>query len=158
MIEYERKSTMSTSVNLPVSEQLYTVIMHHTQVVDYGYSVEDLASGRAIPLSGARIDIAFEGRIEGPNLNGTVAGVDFGVVRADGRFQLNIQATITTDDGERIALHADGIFRPGDGAVRENVTLTTASPKYAWVNQLQIWATGSADMGKREVRLQGYVA
>jgi hypothetical protein len=148
----------NTHVTLPVSEQLYAATLHHTHVVDYGYSVDDLASGRAIPLSGARIDIAFEGRIDGPNLKGTIAGVDFGLVRADGRFQLNIQATITTDDGERIAFYADGIFRPGDGAVRENVTLTTASPKYAWVNQLQIWATGSADMGKREVRLQGYIA
>jgi hypothetical protein len=143
---------------MPVSEQLYTATMHHTQVVDYGYSVEDLAGGRPIPPSGARIDIAFEGRIDGPNLKGTIVGVDFGSLRADGRFQLNIQATITTDDGERIALYADGIFRPDDGAVRENVTLTTASPKYAWVNQLQIWATGSADMGKREVQLQAYIA
>lgn len=149
---------MNTTTTMPVSEHLYDVFLRHTSVRDYGYSVQDLAEGRPIPPAGARIDIAFEGRVEGPNINGTIAGIDYGWLRADGRFQLNIQATITTDDGERIAFQADGIFRPGDGAVRENVTLTTASPKYAWVNQLQVWATGYADMGKREVRLQGYSA
>lgn len=154
----ETTAMMEATATMPVAEHLYDVMLRHTRIIDYGYSVEDFASGRPIPPQGARIDMMVEGVIEGPRLRGTFVGVDFGELRADGRFQLNIQATITTDDGERIAFFADGIFRAADGAVRENVTLKTASPRYAWVNQLQIWATGVADVSQREIRLKGYIA
>ena len=143
---------------MPVQEFLYEAVLQHTRVSDYGFSVEDIMQGRPLPPAGARIDIAFEGTIEGPRFRGTIVGEDFGIVRADGRFDLNIQAAITTDDGARIALFADGIYRPEDGAVRENITLTTAAPQYAWVNALQVWATGLANMEKHEVRLKGYAA
>lgn len=149
---------MTTNVTMPVAEHLYDATFHHTSFVDYGYTLEDLASGRAIPPQGAQFDIGFEGVIEGPRLKGTLVGVDYGILRADGRFDLNLHATITTDDGAQIALAATGIFRPADGAVREAVKLTTAAPKYAWVNQLQIWVRGIADIQKREIRLQAYAA
>jgi hypothetical protein len=87
--------------------------------------------------------------IAGPRLKGTIVGVDYVEVRADGRFQLNIQATITTDDGASIALVADGVAIPSSGALvplRKNVQMTTAVPHYTWVNQLYIWVRGSADM------------
>jgi hypothetical protein len=119
---------------MPVSERLYAATLHHTRVVDYGYSVDDLANGRVIPPSGARIDIAFEGRIEGSNLKGTIVGVDFGSLRADGRFQINIQATIITDDGATIALVAGGVANPSGGPIvrlRKHAQMTTAAPEYA---------------------------
>ena len=130
---------------------------------NYGFSLHDLNSGIAPPPSGARFDIVFEGRLEGEKINGTLTGVDFGEVRADGRFDLNIQAEITTDDGEKIALSAIGTFsdvdpETGQGQVRENVTLTTTSPAYCWVNQLQVWVTGTSNIHTGELRLQGYVA
>ncbi len=38
------------------------------------------------------------------------------------------------------------------GELRENVTLTTAEPGYAWVNSLQIWAGGTVDLAKGEAQ------
>lgn len=149
---------MITHITMPVAEHLYDATFHHTSILDYGYTLEDFANGRPIPPQGAQFDIGFEGVVEGPRLRGTLVGVDYGVLRADGRFDLNLHATITTHDGEKIALSATGIFRPADGAVRENVTLTTASPRYAWVNQLQIWVRGIADIQKREIKLEAYIA
>jgi hypothetical protein len=67
-------------------------------------------------------------------------------MRADGCIDLDIRATIETDDGCRNALAADGVASPQAGgpvmSLRENVRLTTAAEKYAWVNARQIWAVG----------------
>lgn len=58
-------------------------------------------------------------------------GVDYLRLRADGRIDLDIRATIETDDGQRISLSADGvgIAHPGNPVadLSENVRLTTAS-------------------------------
>ena len=62
------------------------------------------------PAEGARFDVYFEGPITG-KLNGTVKGVDYLHIRADGRCQLNIHAEITTEDGKKISLAADGDCR-----------------------------------------------
>ena len=40
--------------------------------------------------------------------------------------------------------------------LRENVTLTTNHPEYAWVNPLQVWGPGTVDVAKGEVRIKGY--
>ena len=57
-------------------------------------------SGQAPPPGeGARFDVYFEGPITGAKLRGSVKGVDYLHLRADGRFQLHIHAEITTDDG-----------------------------------------------------------
>ena len=42
--------------------------------------------------------------------------------------------------------------------VRENVALTTSYPEYSWVNAIQIWGTGTADLAKGEVQLKAYAA
>ena len=42
------------------------------------------------------------------------------------------------------------------GELRENVTLTTSEPDYAWVNPLQIWGPGTCDLAKGEVHISGY--
>ena len=69
---------------------------------------------------------------------------------------------ITTDDGKKIALYADVVAHftegPPVGDLRENVTMTTSEPDYAWVNPLQIWARGTVDLAKGEAHVTGYVA
>jgi len=86
----ERRATM------PVREHLYTATLRLTGITEYGISLQDIYSGSApIPPQGVRIDLPFEGVIEGPKLNGTIRGVDFGEMRADGRFDLNLQAEAT---------------------------------------------------------------
>jgi hypothetical protein len=155
---------MSRPITMPVTEQLYEARLQLTAITEYGVSLNDVLSGQIeLPPQGARFDLAFQGELRGERLTGTIKGVDFGLVRADGRFDLNIQAEITTDDGEKIAFSADGIFtapdaQTGIGQVRENVRLTTASSKYAWVNPLQIWATGGSNISTGQLQIRAYVA
>lgn len=136
---------------------LYEARLNHTNIVDFGYAIEEASQPNAsLPPEGARFDIYVAGTIEGPRLSGRFEAVDYGVLRADGRFMLDLYGVITTDDGERVSLYADGIFRPENGDVFENVQLKSSSPKYAWVNRLHVWARGTADMQKREVRIRAY--
>ena len=128
-----------------------------------GVSLEALLSGTtSLPPAGARLDIAFEGTVRGPKLNGTASGIDYIHVRADGRFQLHIHAQITTNDGEHVAFFADGIAVLEPGArvaqLHENGSFITASPRYAWLNQVQVWGQGTVDPVKGEVRIKAYAA
>jgi Protein of unknown function (DUF3237) len=151
---------MSDQAQLP-GELLYEYAPDFTQVVEYGTSAEAVFSGQTPPpAEGARIDVYFEGPITGSKMKGTVKGVDYLHIRADGRIQLNIHAEITTEDGKKIAVAADGVGIPQEGSpvflLRENVTLTSNHPEYAWVNPLQIWAPGTVDVVKGEIRIKGY--
>ncbi len=148
---------------IEVGEQLYEYTVKFTRLTEYGISMESLMAGRVTPPpEGARFDVAFEGSSPGPKLKGDVIGIDYVQVRADGRFQLHIHAEITTDDGEKIALFADGVALPREGStvadLRENVTLSTSSKSYSWVNHLQVWATGTVDLAEQVVKIKGYSA
>jgi len=81
-------------------------------------------------------------------------------IRADRRVDLDIKAQITTDDGEKIALATSGvgISQPGSATLlRQNITLSTASELYSWVNPLQIWGIGSVDFGTGTVNVTAYL-
>jgi hypothetical protein len=121
-----------------------------------------LAGEVAPPSEGARFDVWFEGSSLGPKLKGTVKGVDYLHIRADGRFQLDIRAEITTEEGHKISLRADGVCLPQENSpiseLRENVTLFTSSDEYRWVNPLQIWGTGTVDLAEQVVHVKGYIA
>ena len=131
------------------------------KIVDYGVSFETLlAENATLPPEGARFDAYFDGTLDGPKLKGTISCVDYIHVRSDGRIQLHIHGEITTDDGERISLFADGISTRREGTHfyhNENVTLVTSSPKYSWVNQLQLWASGDIDAPRGVVNVTAYV-
>jgi hypothetical protein len=147
---------------IEVGDLLYDYTVNLTGVTDYGVTLESLMAGAAPPPEGARFDVRFEGSSSGPKLKGTASGIDYIRVRADGRFELHIHAEMTTEDGHRIALFADGVGLPQPGSpivqLRENATLFTCSKKYAWVNALQVWGTGTADMLQRVVHIKGYAA
>jgi uncharacterized protein DUF3237 len=150
-----------TSSTIAVSELIYEVTVNLTKITEYGVSLEAIVSGQsAPPPEGARIDVAFDGTANGPKLKGSITGVDYLHIRADGRVQLHIHAEITTEDNEKIAFFGDGVALPEEGTgllqLRENVTLTTSSPAYAWVNPLQIWAIGTVDPAKGQVSVKGY--
>jgi hypothetical protein len=152
-----------TLTTITVGDQLYDLTVKFTKVTEFGVSMEALSSGEiSPPPEGARFDVAFEGVSRGPKLKGTVVGVDYLNVRADGRFQLHIHGELTTEDGEKIALFADGVSIPREGSsiidLRENVTLTTSSKAYAWVNNLQVWGQGTVDLAKQEAYVKGYSA
>jgi len=144
-------------------ELIYEYTVQFAQVVEYGISANAVFSGQMQPpAEGACFDVYFEGPITGPKMKGTVKGVDYLHIRADGRCQLNIHAEITTEDGKKIALAADGVAIPEEGSLvfqlRENVTLTTNHPEYSWLNPIQVWAPGTADVSKGEIRVKGYAA
>ncbi len=142
-------------------ELIYEYTIRLTGATSYGVPALDaLLSGVAdIPPQGARYDLAFQGPIVGQRLRGTVELTDYVHVRPDGRVQLHIHAEITTDDGKKIALYADGVAHftegPPVGELRENVTMTTSEPDYAWVNPLQIRALGTVRPGQRRGACHG---
>jgi hypothetical protein len=148
---------------IEVGELLYEYEVKITRLTEYGVAFASLAAGTAAPPpEGARFDVHFEGASAGPRLKGVVQGVDYLHVRADGRFALHIHAEITTDDGHKVSLHADGVALPQPGSpvsgLRENVTLFSSSSAYAWVNGLQVWGTGTVDLERQVVHIKGYAA
>ena len=92
-------------------ELIYEYTIQSTGATSYGVPALDaLLSGVAdIPPEGARYDLAFQGPIVGQRLRGTVELTDYIHIRPDGRVQLHIHAEITTEDGKKIALYADGV-------------------------------------------------
>jgi hypothetical protein len=101
---------MSDQTHPSMGELLYEYTPMVTQVVEYGASFEAIASRQVPPpAEGARVDVYFEGPVTGAKLSGSVRGVDYLKLRADGRFELDIYAEITTEDGKKIALAADGV-------------------------------------------------
>jgi Protein of unknown function (DUF3237) len=141
-------------------ELIYEYAPLVTNIVEYGTSAEAMFAGETPPPEGARLDLTLEGPIGGPKLNGTVKGTDYICFRADGKAQLHIHAEITTDHGKKIALFADGVAIGQQGSpvlrLRENVTLTTSEPDFAWLNSLQIWGVGTVDVSTGQVNLKGY--
>ena len=142
-------------------EKIYEYNLNITGMTDYGIPMDAILSGReTIPPQGARIDVAFEGQSSG-RLSGRVRGVDYLTMRADGRIDLHILASIETVDGSRIALYADGtaVPRAGDSVADlcENVRLTTSAANYAWVHARQIWAPGTVDLATGKIHIAAYM-
>jgi hypothetical protein len=144
-----------------MGELLYEYTLRLGAPVEYGGSLDAIVAGReAPPPAGLRVDLPFEGEASG-RVMGKIVGVDYLNIRADGRMELDLKATLTTPEGDKIALSADGVALPRKGSsrvdLRENVQLRSASPSWAWLNPLQVWAVGEADMAKGEVRIRGYL-
>jgi hypothetical protein len=142
-------------------EKIYEYDLDVTAMTDYGIPLPAILSGQtSVPPQGARIDVAFEGRASG-RLAGRVHGVDYLRVRADGRVDLDIRATIETEDGRRISLSADGVGAPRAtepvADLSENVTLGTAAADYAWVNARQIWGHGTVDFSTGKIHIDAYM-
>jgi hypothetical protein len=142
-------------------EKIYEYDLTITGVTDYGIPMDAILSGQVtIPPQGVRFDVAFEGRAEG-RLAGTVRGVDYARMRADGRMDLDIRATIETDAGHRIALSADGVAIPRAAEpvvdLFENVTLTTAIEECGWVNTRQVWGVGVVDLAAGTIHIAAFM-
>jgi Protein of unknown function (DUF3237) len=148
---------------IAVQEHIYDMAVQLTQIIDFGIDAQSLASGRTpMPPQGVRFDASFNGEMKGPKLRGKVAGTNYLQLRADGVGVINGHAVLTTEDGDRIAIHADGVQTREQGSpvyqYRENLTFYTASPKYSWVNRIQGWATGTGDLSSGKITMKGYTA
>lgn len=139
---------------------LFEEHLNLTDIRDFGYSWDDLNDPESpIPAEGARFDLDFAGSVEGPILSGRIKGTDYLTVRADGRFMLDIQAVVTTDDGVRLAVRESGVLNPtpdGIGHLRLNLTFTSHAPEYAWLNHMLIWAVGTVVQATGEIRVQAF--
>ena len=140
---------------------LFAIAYNVTGVEEFGGSFADLMQGKLdIPKEGFRANVGVEGPVSGPEFTGTAKGVDYVYVRADGRMQLDVKATITTDDGKNISFAADGIGIPqpdGTSKIVENATLFSSHPEYSHLNTIQIWGIGTVTTDMK-VLLKFYAA
>jgi hypothetical protein len=106
-----------------------------TKTVDFGLTPR-----------GHRRDVHFSGRLVGDDLSGTMEGIDYITVDADGRSLLNVWATITTEDGALISAHIEGFSEPETGVLRDTqIRLTTSHERYVWLCHKIIVGRGRAD-------------
>ncbi|HKK47416.1 MAG TPA: DUF3237 family protein [Balneolaceae bacterium] len=142
------------------TELLFEEQLILTNIVEYGIKWNDLVSGKIVPgPEGARFNLDFEGPVTGPKIKGKIKGTDYLEVRADGKFMLNIQAAILTDNEKSIAVREDGILYPGENGkahIQLNLQFTTHYPEYAWMNKIQGWAICEVDMLRGEVNVKVY--
>ncbi|ELR69487.1 hypothetical protein C900_05019 [Fulvivirga imtechensis AK7] len=126
-----------------------------TNVKEYGFSWERFASGKEpIPAEGLRFDIHFEGDVSGDLVAGTIKGVDYLTVRADGRLFLQLYAAITTNDGAVISVTESGIN--DNGHLRLNMDFHANDDRYRWLNHKHVWGLGTVNFETGEVKIKGY--
>ena len=142
-------------------ELIYEYTPRVTRIIEYGASAEAvLMRTSPPPKEGARLDLYLEGPVIAGRLQGTVTGVDYLNMRADGRAELHIHGHITLEDGKKVALEAGGVAVPeGESSIfqlREHVNLTSNDPALAWVNATEVWARGTVDVSTGQVHLRAY--
>jgi hypothetical protein len=77
------------------------------------------------------------GSFEGERLRGTVlSGADWVTAAADGTFELDLRATLETDDGALIHMSFTGVRDDVNHYFRTLPRFETAAPKYAFLNRL----------------------
>jgi len=150
---------MPPTATIPVGMHIGTIACRVIKTVEFGVSFGDFTANKvAPPPQGARFDVTVEGRFTGPTLNGIFTAVDYVSVRADGRVELHPHGAITTDDGANIAYFVEGVVystKESPFPIHLGIgTLSTASPEYSWVNDLEILSQGPMDLAKRELRLE----
>jgi hypothetical protein len=148
------------SANDALGELVYDAQLKIVDTVEHGASLQSILAGEvAIPPAGLRVDFIFEGTLHG-RVAGDIRGVDYVLMRPDGGAELDIRATVTTNDGIRIALSADGVTIPRPDSmvstIREGIRLTTASETYRWVNRLHIFGIGTVDVATGTIEVRAY--
>ena len=112
------------------------------------------------PIGERRIAKVTGGTFEGPELKGTIlpGGGDWLLMRADGSLQLDVRATLKTDDDALIYMTYRG-YRHGPADVMQRLNkgetvnpmeyyfriapfFETGAEKYAWLNRIVAVGTG----------------
>lgn len=116
----------------PTLEPLATLSATVTEMTVYGETPQ-----------GLRVDVSFEGRLRG-RIQGTMRGVDYTRIRGDGVLEIDVRASILTDDGARISAEIHGNLI--DGRIRDtSVTLLTGHPAYQWLHDRILVGRGWTD-------------
>ena len=115
----------------------------------------------AVPLGTRRTAPIGGGRFDGPRLRGTVlpeGSADWLLLRADGVLELDLRATLRTDDGALISMKSFGLRHgppdviaaigrgervdPSTYYFRTTPRFETAHPAYAFLNRIVAVASG----------------
>ena len=115
----------------------------------------------AVPLGTRRTAPIGGGTFEGPRLRGTVlpgGSADWLLLRADGVLEMDLRATLRTDDGALISMRSFGLRHgppdviaalgrgetvdPATYYFRTTPRFVTAHPAYAFLNRLVAVASG----------------
>jgi len=125
----------------------------------------------AAPAGNRQVFIVRGGTLAGPRLKGTLlpGGGDWALVRPDGAVQLDVRATVQTDDGALIYAAYSGLIIASPAVLGramggEDVPLSeyyfftnpmfqTAAEKYAWLNQTIAIGRGKIVPGGVEYRV-----
>lgn len=122
----------------------------------------------ATPEGHRLVILATGGHFEGPDLKGTVepnSGGDWGRIRPDGSFDLDVRACLRTDDdaliyvtyrgraafrdqeqmGRVLDFNSENPVDPSEYYFRTNPMFETSHPKYDWLNR--IVAIGKGKLG-----------
>lgn len=114
------------------------------------------------------------GRFNGPEMNGTLraVGADWLTIRRDGVGVLDVRATLETGDGALIYMTYSGITDLGEnghdnflqGQIPTRLQLRTvprfqsSHPDYAWLNRIQAFSVGEANLETSTVYYDVYAA
>jgi hypothetical protein len=114
----------------------------------------------ATPLGDRRDVVVTGGHFEGPKMRGVVlpGGSDWILARPDGALQLDVRATLQTDDGALINMTYRGVRHgpeevidrlnrgaavdPSEYYFRTAPFFETSAARYAWLNKIVAVATG----------------
>jgi hypothetical protein len=125
----------------------------------------------ATPQGMRQIFIVKGGTVEGPRINGKLlpGGGDWALVRSDGAVQLDVRATLQTEDGALIYGTYGGLIvaepaifgrllQGEDVPLNEyyfyiNPMFETGAPQYAWLNRLIAIGRGKVVPGGVEYRV-----
>ncbi|MCP3962597.1 MAG: DUF3237 family protein [bacterium] len=99
---------------------------------------------------GIRVDVSFEGRLSGM-VHGVMKGIDYSLVRGDDVIEIDVRASILTDDGASISAEIRGTML--DGEIRDtSVKLVTGHPAYQWLHDKIIVGKGRSVGDRLNVR------
>ena len=115
---------------LPGFKHLATLDGRLTEFIGYGETP-----------SGTRLDVHFEGRLEG-KISGNMKGIDYALIRPDYITELNVRGMIKTDDDALISVEITG-YLIGEGEILDAmVKFLTGNPKYQWLHNKIIVGKG----------------
>jgi len=126
------------------------------------------------PLGVRQVFIVKGGTFSGPRMRGAVlaGGGDWATIRPDGVLQLDVRATVQTDDGALVYAYYGGYIHPVSAAMRaaagEDLPLgdyyfytspmfQTGSPQYQWLNRTMAIGRGKVIRSGVEYRVWAVV-
>ncbi len=149
------------------------MLVHQTEHL-FSYRVGIAAPEVIGPCPG---DIRFNfpltgGEVWGPRLSGKVrpGGADFATLRSDGVIILDVRGILESADGALIDIAYSGVLdlgpdgyanflkgeMPQDLPIRAAPRFRTAHPAYQWLNRLQCYSIGAADLATQSATYDVY--